>query len=66
MPKRVTYDVEKIVTLLNEGKNWAQIDKEFGKSEGNTAKWLKKNGVKILNTPSFYHWMKLDKQLGSV
>ena len=62
MPKRVTYDVEKIVGWLNEGATWYQIDKKLGKSEGNTARWLKKNEISILKTPPFYHWVTLDKQ----
>lgn len=47
MPKRVTYDVDEIVAVLNAKKSWRAVDKHFNKGNGVIKTWLNKNGIVI-------------------
>jgi len=62
MPKYVTYDIQKIISLLDLGNSWREINKQFGKPCGCVEKWLKRNKIQILKSPIRHQWVKLDRQ----
>jgi hypothetical protein len=47
MPKRVIYDVNEIIAVLNDTKSWRAVDKHFNKGNGVVKTWLRKNGIVI-------------------
>lgn len=62
MPKRVKYDVNKIVEWLNSGDTFVDVDKRLEKSGGTTKRWLNKNGISICKQPPIFYWVALDKK----
>jgi len=61
MPKRVTYNIDRIILWLDLGKSWREINKLLKKPNGCVEAWLKRNNIEILQTPSKHHWAKLDR-----
>jgi transposase len=47
MPKKVNYDMEYIVRLLDESMSWLQINKIHGKSAKTIERWMQRRGIRI-------------------
>lgn len=47
MPKRVTYNIDEILKVLNKTKSWRAVDRHYGKGHNTVKNWLSRNGVKI-------------------
>lgn len=47
MPKRVNYNVDEIMKVLNETKSWRAVDSHFNRGNGVVKTWCKKNNIKI-------------------
>lgn len=55
MVKKVDYDIQEILAILNQTKSWRAVDKHFGKGNAVIKSWCKKRGIEFEE----YHYFKL-------
>lgn len=47
MSKRIEYDIDEILAILNQTKSWRAVDKHFKKGNGVVKSWLNNRNIEF-------------------